>query len=306
MNHSASWERSAYLSPANSGLLVLPDRHVDVHARAVVAVVGLGHEGRGLAVGGGDVLDDVLVLQDVVGLLGEAAEDQAELVLRRGDLVVVLVDLHAHALHGRQHLGADVLGAVGRVDREVAALDPGPVAHVAHLVFGVGVPGGVDRVDLEADLVRGDRVAHVVEDEELGLGAEVGGVADAGGLQVGLGLLRGAARVARVGLVGVGLEHGAVDAQRLLGVERVDVDRARVRHQLHVGLVDRLPAGDRGAVEHEAFVEEVVVDEIGDDADVLQASARIAEPDVHVDDVLVLDHLEDGFLVCHRCFLDAG
>ena len=32
--------------------------------------------------------------------------------------------------------------------------------------------------------------AHVVEDEELGLGAEVGGIADAGGAEVGLGPLR--------------------------------------------------------------------------------------------------------------------
>ena len=245
-------------------LAALEDRHVDVHARAVVAVVGLRHEGRGLAVGGGDLLHDVLVLQDVVGLCGQRAEDEAELVLRRGHLVVVLVDLHAHPLHRREHLAADVLGGVDRRHREVAALDAGPVAHVAHLVDGVGVPGGVDRVDLEADLVRRVREAHVVEEEELGLGTAVEGVADAGLLQEGLGLLRGAARIAVVGLVGVGLEHRAVQAEGLLGEERVDVGRGRVGHQLHVGLLDRLPAGDRGAVEHHALVEEVLVDEVGD------------------------------------------
>ena len=134
------------------------------------------------------------------------AEDEAELVLAGRHLVVVLVDLHPDALHGREHLGAEVLGVVDRADREVAALDAGPVAHVAHLVLGVGVPRRVDGVDLEAHLVHGDRVADVVEDEELGLGAHVGGVADAGGLEVGLGLERGAARVALVGLVGVGLD----------------------------------------------------------------------------------------------------
>jgi hypothetical protein len=36
---------------------------------------------------------------------------------------------------------------------EVAALDARAVAHVAHLVLGVGVPGGVERVDLVGDLV---------------------------------------------------------------------------------------------------------------------------------------------------------
>ena len=45
---------------------------------------------------------------------------------------------------------------------------------------------------------------HRVEDEELGLGAEVGGVAQAGGLEVGLGALGDGARVAVVGLPSVG------------------------------------------------------------------------------------------------------
>jgi hypothetical protein len=82
-----------------------------VHAGAVVARDRLGHEGRRLAVGLGHVVDDVLVLLQLVGLLGQRAEDQAQLVLARRHLVVVLVDLHADALHRRQHLGAQVLAA---------------------------------------------------------------------------------------------------------------------------------------------------------------------------------------------------
>jgi hypothetical protein len=73
---------------------------------------------------------------------GQRPEDQAQLVLAGRHLVVVLVDLHAHPLHRRQHLGAQVLRLVDRVHREVAALVAGAVAHVAHLVLGVGVPGG--------------------------------------------------------------------------------------------------------------------------------------------------------------------
>ena len=41
---------------------------------------------------------------------------------------------HAELAHHRQHLAAQVLGGVDRVDREVAALGPGPVAHVAFRV----------------------------------------------------------------------------------------------------------------------------------------------------------------------------
>ena len=40
-------------------LVVLPERQVGVHARAVVAEEGLGHEGGGLAAAPGDVADDV-------------------------------------------------------------------------------------------------------------------------------------------------------------------------------------------------------------------------------------------------------
>ena len=51
---------------------------------------------------------------------------------------------------------------------------------------------------------------HAVEDEEFGLGAEEGGVAHAGGLQVGLGALGDRARVAVVALAVGRLDHVAL------------------------------------------------------------------------------------------------
>ncbi|OIQ88981.1 hypothetical protein GALL_291610 [mine drainage metagenome] len=79
-----------------------------------------------------------------------------------------------------------------------------------------------------------------------------------------------------------------MDAKRLFRIERVHIGGGRIRHQFHVGLVDRLPASDRRAVEHEAFVKEVFVDQIGDDGDVLQLAAWVGEADVDVFDVLIL------------------
>ena len=73
-------------------LAVLPDRLVDVHARAVVAINGLGHEGRGLAVALRDHVDAVFVDLHVVGHRHQRAELEAEFVLRGGDLMVVLLD----------------------------------------------------------------------------------------------------------------------------------------------------------------------------------------------------------------------
>ena len=74
----------------------------------------------------------------------------------------------------------------------------------------------------------------------------------------------------------------------------------RIRHQRHVGLVDRLPAGDRGAVEHRAFGEDVLVDQREVEGDVLPLAARIGEAEVDILDVIVLDRLQDILGGLHR------
>ena len=116
-------------------LAALPDRHVGVHARAVILGDRLGHEGRGLAVGVGDHVDDIFVDLHAVGGLDQRAVGQAELVLRGGDLVMVLVHRQAHLDHRRDHLAADVHGAVDRRDREIAALGARPVGEIAAFIF---------------------------------------------------------------------------------------------------------------------------------------------------------------------------
>ncbi|EAP77703.1 hypothetical protein ISM_05400 [Roseovarius nubinhibens ISM] len=273
-------------------LAVFPDRHVHMHAGAVVAGDRLGHEGCRLAIGVGHVVDHVFVFLQLVGLFGQAVEDQAKLVLARGHFVVMLVDLHAQTFHRREHFRTDVLRVVDRVHREVAALDAGTMAHVAHLVFGVRVPGSVLGVDLIGDLVDRVREAHVVEEEKLRLGAHVGHVADARGLEIGFGLFGGAARVALIGFAGVGLDHRAMHAEGFLGIEGIDIGAVGVDHQLHVGGFDAFPASDRRAVEHKAFLEEVFVHLVGHQRHVLKLAARVGETNVDIFDVLVLDHLE--------------
>src|SRR3712207_6856615 len=42
--------------------------------------------------------------------------------------------------------------------------------------------------------------------------------------------------------------------------ERIDASRRRIWHEVHVRLVDRLPACDRGTVEHLPFGERVLFD----------------------------------------------
>jgi hypothetical protein len=126
-------------------------------------------------------VDHVLLQLQPVGALHQRAELGADLVLAGvGHFVVVHLDRDAQRLEDQAHLGAHVLEAVDRRHREVAALDARAVAHVAAFEVLAGVPGRLFGVDLDEAARHVDVPAHAVEDEELGLGAEVGGVADAG------------------------------------------------------------------------------------------------------------------------------
>ena len=123
------------------GLAVLPQRHVGVHTRAVVAEQGLGHEGRGMAKLKGGVLDDVLELHHVVRRGLQRREAVVDLLLTaRADLVVGALDRQADLLEETAHLVAHVGVLVGGGDGEVTALDGHLVAHVAALFDATGVP----------------------------------------------------------------------------------------------------------------------------------------------------------------------
>ena len=200
--------------------------------------------------------------------------------------------LQAGLLQLDHHLVAELAEVVGRGDREVAALVLHLVAAVVVLERVTGVPGAGRGVDLVVAGVLLGLEAHVVEDVELGLGGEVRRVADAGGGEVGHRLAGDVARVAGVGLAGERVVDEEVHDQRLRGAERVDVGRGRVREQRHVGLVDRLEATDRGAVEVQAVVEDRLVERRDRDREVLHDAGQVAEADVDHLDALVLDVLE--------------
>ena len=202
-------------------------------------------------------------------------------MLGGGDFVMVLFRLDAHVAHDGQHLAAHVLLMVHRRHREIAALDLGTVAQIAAFIFGAGVVGAFLGIDEVEALVHLDAETHIVEHEEFGFRAEIGGVADARGIDIGLGGLGDGARAAGIMLVGGRLQHVADQDQRGLGEERIDHRGFQVRLQQHVGFVDRLPAGDRRTVEHGAVVEEIVIDHHQVEGDMLPLAARVGEADVH-------------------------
>ena len=177
----------------------------------------------------GDVLDDVLEPLQGVAHAEQRVEAHVDLALAAGgDFVVHGLDGHADALQDFDHLVAQVDHGVGRRAGEVALLVARLVAEVGEL-FAAGVPAAFDRVDRVEGLVGAGGVADVVEDEEFRLRAEVGGVGNAGRLQVGFGLLGDEARVAGVAFLGDRVDDVADQAQGRDLDERVDLGGAAGR-----------------------------------------------------------------------------
>lgn len=137
-------------------------------------------------------------------------------------------------------------------------------------------------------LVRLGVEADAVEHVELGLGAEVRGVGDAGRREVGLGLLRHVARVTGVLLTRDRVVDEEVDVDRLVAAEGVDARGGQVGAERHVGLVDGLEAADRGTVERELLGR---VEGLGRDREVLHHTRQVTEADIDELDVLVRDVL---------------
>ena len=202
--------------------IVVPQALVGVHARAVVAEQRLGHERRRVAIAVADVLDDVLVLEHLVGHLDQRAEAHVDLGLAsRADLVVVDFDLDPGLLHLQDDLAAQVLQLVHRRDREVALLVARAIAEVGRAV-ATAIPDAFVRVDLIEALAGVLAEADRVEDVELDLGAEVGGRGDAALRDEGFSFFRDVPRVARIALHRARLDDVADDAQRRDGAGRVE------------------------------------------------------------------------------------
>ncbi|MBS1226427.1 MAG: hypothetical protein H6R32_361 [Candidatus Aminicenantes bacterium] len=121
---------------------VAPERLVDVHAAAVLAVDRLGHEGRVQAVHAADLPDHVAEEHGRVGHVDGVEVAEVDLVLVGGGLVVVVFRGDAHAVEEELHLLAqsamlaaeEVAAAVGRRGlfgrREDEELELGPALEV--------------------------------------------------------------------------------------------------------------------------------------------------------------------------------
>ena len=218
---------------------------MQVHAAAVIADQWLRHKRCGLTVGVRDVKDAVFVDLHLVSFLGQRVERDADLALARStDLMVMQVDGQTHGLHGRAHRVSNVVQRVHWWYGEVAAFDARLMAQVAAFRVVGCHPRRFFRLDLIHGAAHVGFVLDIVENEKFWFRAEIGCVTDTGSGQVRLSSLGERAWIAVVALHGAWLEDVAADVNGGFFSERIDHRGAVVRHQDHVGFVNRLPATD--------------------------------------------------------------
>jgi len=254
-----------------------------------------------------DVLDHVLVNHHGVSALDKGVETVINFGLpRRGDLVVMALDLDAQLLHDQTHLGADVLLGVPRRNGEIALFVPDFVAEIGHLV-SAGVPDRLFRIDAIERAVRFVVKLHVIENEEFRFRPKDGRIGQSGAGKVLLGMGGDGAGVTIVGLVRAGIGDGAGQRQRRHRAERVDEGGGWVWHGQHVRGLDGFPTADGGAVKAKPVGEDLFGELVDWATEVLPGAKGIDEFDVHHFGPLFLGQVEGApgcccfyrFVFCH-------
>jgi hypothetical protein len=110
---------------------------------------------------------------------------------------------------------------------------------------------------------------------------------------MGFRLLGDVAGIARVALQRDGIGDEAMDLKRGHLPERIHHCRRRIRHQQHVGFVNRLESADRGPVESVARLHAVLGEFLHRDGEVLHQPGEIAEPKIHDPGAAILGKSQD-------------
>ena len=240
-----------------------------------------------------DVVYDVFENHHLVSLLHQCAELGTDFTLAGGcHLVVMDFRFDTHVVERKTHCRTKIVQRIHRGHREVTAFHRGAMTGVRVLAAASPIPGTFVGVHLVECAVHRVVPGHVVEHEEFVLRSEVRGIRNTGGLEIGLGAFGERARAAIVALHRGRLDHVATQVQGCLFGKEIDDGGRRIRHQDHVGLIDALPARDRGAVEHFPVLEQVLIDRSRGHADMLFLSFRVRETEVDELDLLILNEGE--------------
>jgi hypothetical protein len=127
-------------SAGKERFVILPKRHVGVHARAVITEERLRHEGDGLVVPARYIANDVFVILHLVAHRLEGRETNINLCLTGGcDLVMLALNRDSGPLQFEAHFVADVLQGISRRDREITFLCADFISKVRRFI-SIAVP----------------------------------------------------------------------------------------------------------------------------------------------------------------------
>ena len=271
------------------GLTVLEKQHMDVHTAACLAVNGLGHEGSGLAVLEGGVVDDILDLHGGVGHVDHLTQLGLNLELTRSShLGVVVIDLNAHIFHEHTHLAAALVGDIEGLGNVVILLLGN---HYTEALDGA-VPVGLASVHSDTDLSAADLPAHLVEEVEFELGEDLHGIGHTAVLHVLHSCADDVAGVLRQGAVlGSVNDHGVTrHGQGGDGAEGVDHGGVGVGDEDHVALLNHSIAVV-GGIKADAALHGVLGEVLGGNGDVTVLTVDVYHFEVHHLNALLLDEI---------------
>src|SRR5690554_5839087 len=178
-------------------LATFPYGLVYVHTRTIVTEEWLRHERCRLAISVSCIQHHVFQNLRPVGAARQCIELRTDFALASGcHLMMVYFNRNTHLFQRDAHGRADILERIDGRDWEVAPLDARAVADVTAFEMFARCPCTFFRIDLDRASLHGVSPLDGVKDEEFGFWSKIGGVAQAGGFQIGLGALRQTARAA--------------------------------------------------------------------------------------------------------------
>src|SRR5215831_18193056 len=254
-----------------------------MHAGAVITVEWLGHEGRAFVMALGYVAHRVFKNLQVVGGANQSGIAKVDFALAGGgDFMVMAFNLNAGLLQLVGDFGAKVLERVERREGDISFFVANMVAEIRVPVLAVRIPDRFRIVYREAGGMSLVLKPHVVEDKEFGLRTEIDRIGDARGLQIALSPMPHAARIEPITLPGDRIDDVGHQAEGLFVHEGIDPVTIWIRHQQHVGFVDRRPAAQARAVKAEALFERLFRKLVDRKRQVMPGANQIGETNVNV------------------------
>ncbi len=180
--------------PSKEWLAVFPDRLVDMHPGAVVIKNGFRHKGDGFAIAFGNIFDDVFVKHQLIRHFQQRVKTHINFSLSSsGDFVMLFLNDDPGLLHFEHHFGSKIHKTVNGWYGEISLFVTWFVSEVRSC--GTAVPNPFFRIDKIIGRLGCLIKANIVKNKKFRFRADISGVTDTRGFQVGLCFLCNIARI---------------------------------------------------------------------------------------------------------------